>query len=341
MRTLAITAQNAAGLDQSGIVCHDVRNPDQRNEIFVRKGSPLTAEQLRSLIERGVAELHVAVPDAGDMKEDAAAQRLAHAVAGPGIGLDEPHFGQVTFRATGRGVLRVDRGALTRVNDFEGVLLLTAEPSRPVDIDMTLGVVKCAPLFLSERTVQAVEALPDPVLHLQQFRPLRVGLLAPLDRLRGGAFERARSALAGALDWYGSSFETVIGAEATTDDLASGYRQIAVNGADLILAAGASGTDPLDVVFEGLRRAGGEVTQIGIPAEPGTACWIGHLQGLPVLGLASCELFGQPGALDLLLPALHTGAVLDAQLVRDLALGGLLMGPTRVAPYHARSQDAD
>jgi hypothetical protein len=54
-----------------------------------------------------------------------------------------------------------------------------------------------------------------------------------------------------------------------------------------------------------------------------------------VLGLASCELFGQPGALDLLLPRLFAGARLDRALLRSLALGGLLNGPGRVAPYHA------
>jgi hypothetical protein len=92
------------------------------------------------------------------------------------------------------------------------------------------------------------------------------------------------------------------------------------------------------VVFEGLRQAGGEVVQIGIPAEPGTACWIGRLGSLPVLGLASCELFGQPGALDLLLPRLLTGEPLDRDLVRRLALGGLLHGPTRIAPYHTPAE---
>ena len=35
-----------------------------------------------------------------------------------------------------------------------------------------------------------------------------------------------------------------------------------------------------------------------------------QLDETPVLGLASCELFGQPGALDLLLPRLHTGEAL-------------------------------
>jgi hypothetical protein len=55
-----------------------------------------------------------------------------------------------------------------------------------------------------------------------------------------------------------------------------------------------------------------------------------------VLGLASCELFGRPGALDLLLPQLLAGVPLDTDLVRRIALGGLLLGgPSRILPYHA------
>jgi molybdenum cofactor cytidylyltransferase len=126
----------------------------------------------------------------------------------------------------------------------------------------------------------------------------------------------------------------VVGAEASVESLAGAYDEARGAGAELVLAAGASGTDPLDVVFEGLRQAGGEVVQLGIPAEPGTACWIGRLGDVPVLGLASCELFGRPGALDLLLPRLFSGEALDQTLLRRLAVGGLLMGPGRIAPYH-------
>jgi hypothetical protein len=91
---------------------------------------------------------------------------------------------------------------------------------------------------------------------------------------------------------------------------------------------------PLDLVFEALRQAAGEVVQLGIPVEPGTACWIGSLDRRPVLGLASRELFGQPGALDLLLLHVLAGETLDTVLLREIAFGSLLFGRPRVAPYH-------
>jgi hypothetical protein len=83
-----------------------------------------------------------------------------------------------------------------------------------------------------------------------------------------------------------------------------------------------------------VRVPRGEVIQYGIPAEPGKACWIGRLESVPVLHLASCELFGKPGAPDLL-PPLFTGEALHRELARSLAHGGLLLGPTRIPPYHS------
>ena len=325
-------------LPDSAVVCHDVRNPTQRNEILVRKGTLLEGSELRDLAARHVGEFHVAVPEAGDLTEDEAAAGLGAAIAGSGVEVGRAHFGQVGLTSSIRGLLRVNPSALDRVNAQEGVLLVTAEAGRPVDPGTTLGVLKSAPLLLPHSTVETVESISfadGPVIEVQPFVARQVAFIAPSERLRGGGFERARVALARAVEWYGSSLPCVVAADASVEGLASAFRQAEEAGAELILAAGATATDSLDIVFDGLRLAGGHVDQIGIPAEPGTACWIGGLGDVPVLGLASCELFGRPGALDLILPRLFSGEKLDKSLVRSLARGGLLDGPPRIAPYHS------
>jgi len=58
--------------------------------------------------------------------------------------------------------------------------------------------------------------------------------------------------------------------------------------------------------------------------EPGTACWTGRLGEVQVLGLASCELFGRPGAVDLLLPRLLLGEPLTRSLLARLGAIGLV-----------------
>jgi hypothetical protein len=41
-----------ADLPAEAIVCHDVRNPRQRSEVLVRKGSPLWADAIAGLVEQ-------------------------------------------------------------------------------------------------------------------------------------------------------------------------------------------------------------------------------------------------------------------------------------------------
>jgi molybdenum cofactor cytidylyltransferase len=332
-------AGSVEALPPTGVLCHDVRDPQSQTTVLARKGTLLERAELTGLLERlGTGEVHLAVPDAGDLAEDEAAVRLAVAVAGPGVRIGEAGYGQVTLTSDIRGLLRVDAARLERVNAHDGVLVLTSLADVPADEDMPVGVVKCAPLFLGDDVLRAVEAIRTslgPVVDVERFRPHAVAFVAPTGRVRGNAFQRAASSLAHALEWYGSTLGPTVATDTSTAGVAEGCRTALESGPDLIFAAGAAATDPADLVFEGLRRAGGEVEQIGIPAEPGTACWIGQLAGRAVLGLASCELFGQPGALDILLPRLLAGEALDRQLLRRIAAGGLLLGgPSRVAPYH-------
>jgi molybdenum cofactor cytidylyltransferase len=344
MRLLRLDASSPASLvPADSLVCHDVRNPAQRAEVLVRKGSRLGRDDVAALLERGVRELHLAIPARRDIGEDDAAVRLAAAVAGVGVTIGPARFGQVVLRSDLRGLLRVHADQLEQINQQAGVLVMTSPPECAADRGAPLGVVKCAPLFLEERTIEAVEAIrlaAGAAVEVVPFQPHRVAFVAPGERLRGAVLERATTALRSALDWFGSSMPLVLATAESVAEVAAGYTQAVAEGAELILAAGASATDPLDVMFEGLRLAGGRVEQIGIPAEPGTACWIGALGERPVLGLASCELFGRPGALDLLLPQVLSGAPLDGRLLGKIALGGLLLGgPGRVLPYHLTEED--
>lgn len=318
-----------------GVVAHDVRDPQQPSRVLARKGSLLGHAELDDLLAQGVPPLHVLLPEEGDLTENEAATQLAEIVAGPGVARGSTHYGQSMFSSARRGLLRVHDDALDAINSQDGVLLFTAEPDCAVDAGAALGGVKCAPLLLGQAVVERVRAI-GAALEVVPFRPTRVAFVAPAARLRGSAFEQARTSLGGTLAWYGSSLNIVPETPASTDGVAAAFQEAACSNAGLVLAAGASATDPADLLFDGLRAAGGEVDQIGVPAEPGTACWIGHLGERPVLGLASCELFGKPGALDLLLPRVLSGQRLDKQLLRSLGRGGLVVGgPSRLAPYHA------
>jgi molybdenum cofactor cytidylyltransferase len=134
--------------------------------------------------------------------------------------------------------------------------------------------------------------------------------------------------------WYGSTL-SIEWTPPARDALLNAFSRARVE-SDLVLVATAASMDPEDVVFDALRAAGGVVERIGIPIEPGTACWVGRLGSRSVFGLASCELFGSPGAFDVLLPRLLLGEHPDDALLAQLARGGLLLdGPAIIPDYLA------
>lgn len=319
-------AESLGAIAPGSVLCHDVRDPAQTRSVVLRKGRRLDRDDLLRLRALDLPEIHILIPEAGDLLEDEAAARIAAAVAGDGIRLTEPHFGQVNMIAERRGWLRVKQCGVEQVNLTEGALLFTSIGERAADEGETIGGVKCAPLVLPGAASTAIEALATdlgPVVEVVPFPERKVALIG-LDRLGETTLDRARTALGTSVSWFGSHLEPVLFVPATGSAPANAYRQSIAAGVTAILVAGASATDPLDAAFEGLRQAGGTVDQIGIPIEPGTACWIGQIEGVQVLGLASCELFGRQGAVDLLLPRLLLGERLDRRTIARLASVGLV-----------------
>lgn len=319
-------AQSFGAITPGSVLCHDVRDPEQTRSVVLRKGRRLDRDDLVRLRALNLPEVHIVIPEAGDLLEDEAAARIAAAVAGDGVRPTESHFGQVNLVAARRGWLRVKQCGVERVNLTEGALLFTSIGERAADEGETVGGVKCAPLVLPGAASAAIEALATehgPVVEVVPFPERKVALIG-LDRLGATTLDRARAALGASVAWHGSQLDPVLFVPATGSAPADAYRRAFADGASAILVAGASATDPLDAAFEGLRQAGGTVDQIGIPIEPGTACWIGQLGSVQVLGLASCELFGRQGAVDLLLPRLLLGERLDRALLARLASIGLV-----------------
>jgi molybdenum cofactor cytidylyltransferase len=275
----------------------------------------------------------VLLPD-GDLDENVAAARIAAALAGPHVEMSTPHQGMVMLRSAHRGFFRVEASSLATVNAHAGVLALTAADERAADVGTALAAVKVAPLLLPEQVVESIEATcaeSAPVIDVLAI-PARQVALVGTNRLRSRARRRAEDSLSERLGWYGSTLVAEWTSPGRDALLHAFQRAHAVS--DLVLVATAASMDPDDVVFDALGAAGGTVERIGLPIEPGTACWIGRLGNLSVFGLASCELFGSPGAFDVLLPRLLLGQHPDAAMLARLARGGLLLdGPSTIPDY--------
>src|SRR5688500_5590077 len=92
------------------LICHDLRSSDGHVEI--RKGRVLDAEDSARALTLEWTELHLLALDQGDVHEEAAGHRIAHAVSGPGVEVRPEAGGHWPLAAAHRGVLAIDGDAL-------------------------------------------------------------------------------------------------------------------------------------------------------------------------------------------------------------------------------------
>jgi molybdopterin biosynthesis enzyme len=102
-------------------------------------------------------------------------------------------------------------------------------------------------------------------------------------------------------------------------------------------------TDPLDLTIQALERAGAVTEKRGVPAHPGSTCWLAYIGETPVFGLALCGMFSKTTVLDLLLPRFLCGRRVMAADLALLGHGGLLSKEMafRFPPYRLEGEDGN
>ena len=301
----------------------------------LRKGTVLEERHLDRVRQAG--ELHVVELEPGDLHEDAAAARLAAALAGPGLRPAPPVQSQARLVAEHRGLFRVRADVVDAINALGHLSVFTLMDGQAVAEGEEVAGCKVTPVAVPGSLVESAERIcaeRGPTLELVSFRALKTFVVAT-ERLKPKARELFRAAVTAKLGWYGAEVLGVREVARTPEAVAAAYNEALERGAGLVLFAGASAIDPLDPAYAELSHAGGELLQLGAPMHPGSMLWLGRLGEAAVVGVASCAGFGRNSSLDLLLPFVFAYGRADAKDLLRLGHGGLIEAAAgrRFPPY--------
>ena len=129
-------------------------------KLAFRKGRRLSPDDVRALADAGRATVTVARLDQDDIGEDAAATRIAEALAGPNVMLATAFTGRCNILATAAGVLVVDRERLDRINLVdEAVTIATLPPYDVAQPREMVATVKIIPFAVSRAVLDACIAV--------------------------------------------------------------------------------------------------------------------------------------------------------------------------------------
>lgn len=325
------------------ILAHDVR--DAAGRVAIAKGARLDALALARLDEVAWQELHLLLPDAGDLHEGEAGERLARASAGDGAVVGPMSGGAWPLVAAHRGILVVHRAALEAVNMVDGLSVYTLFDGQVVDAGETVARAKIVPFVIAESTLAQGEAAARDVggvVHVRPFHPVTVGAVVQ-ESLGARAMVRFEAALGEKVRWFGSRLLAPDFVAPDRDAIAAGIERQVAAGAAIVALAGSRPMDPLDPVFDALVRAGAVMDRQGVPAHPGSLVWLAHRGEVPIIGMPACGLFSQATVFDLILPRLLTGERMTGRDLASLGHGGFLTRDMafRFPPYReARDRGA-
>ncbi len=107
------------------------------------------------------------------------------------------------------------------------------------------------------------------------------------------------------------------------DRIVQAIRAFLEEGADLVTVTGDMSVDPDDATPAGIRAAGGRMVTYGVPVLPGAMFMLAYVGRAAVLGLPGCVMYHDTSILDLVLPRLAAGEVIERRDLVRLAHGGL------------------
>jgi molybdenum cofactor cytidylyltransferase len=324
--------------DASGAILAHSRRVGER---MLRKGSVLDAAAIDALRADGVTEIICARLEPGDIPEDAAADRLAEPLLGPGIRRTRATTGRVNLIAEIPGLLRVNAARIDRLNTLDESLTLGTLPDyavvAPKDL---LATIKIIPFAVSGPILETAEALvrdgASP-LTLHPFRPLKVGLVVSrLPGLKDSVVSKSIEITGRRVTALTGTLLPAVVCPHQEAAIAEGLQRLITAGADLLLVIGASAVvDRRDIGPAGIVRAGGEIRHFGMPVDPGNLICLGRIGDRPALVLPGCARSPNLNGIDFVLSRLFAGIPVTGADVMHMGVGGLLKDmETRPLPTH-------
>jgi molybdenum cofactor cytidylyltransferase len=313
---------------------------------MLRKGHRLTAPDVEQMIAEGIKAVLAARLEPGDMLEDEAATRLAAALPRTYLRCSKAATGRVNVYSTVAGLFTADKAAVDRCNAVDPAITLAclADHKRVAAGDM-VATFKIIPLAVAGSKVsEAADILSSAEpLDVRPFRPHTVALISTLlPSLKSAVIDKTRRVLEQRLVRSASRIVSEARVAHDSDAVADAIRLALGAQAekpDLIVIFGASAvSDPLDVVPQAIRLAGGDVLQVGMPVDPGNLLVLGEVGATPVLGAPGCARSPKENGFDWVLDRLLAGEKVGAREIRTMGVGGLLVEiPSRPQPRETSS----
>lgn len=318
-----IKVQDAVGME----LCHDITEMnDTFKGVAFRRGHIIQQGDIEHMLRIGKQHIFVAEEHAGEVHEDDCARRLAAMAPVDGAHYTEPAEGKVLLLAEQRGMFRVNRKLLNKINAIGDITISTLPDHYPVEAGARLASMRIVPLMTKEEQILEAERLcrNEELLALRPYRYQKIGVVITGSEVYHGRIQdKFGPVVREKMARYPSQ---IVGISICPDDLdmiVHAARTHLENGADFLIFTGGMSVDPDDLTPTAIQKLGAEIVRYGVPSQPGNMTLVAYLGDIPVLGVPGAAMKLPTTVFDVLLPQIFAGDRITGEELIGLADGGL------------------
>ena len=318
-----INVENAVGME----LCHDITEmKDGFKGAAFKRGHIIREEDIPHLLDIGKRTIFVWEADAGEIHEDDCARRMAAMAPVEGAHYTEPSEGKVLLFADQRGMFRVNRELLRKIDSIGDITICTLPDHYPVEVGARLASMRIVPLVTKEEQIIEAERLcnEDKLLDLLPYQNKKLGVVITGSEVYTGRVkDKFEPVVRAKMKQYPCE---IVGVSICDDDLdmiVGAAKKHLENGADFLIFTGGMSVDPDDLTPTVVRQLGADIVTHGVPSQPGNMTLVAYLGDIPVLGVPGAAISLPTTIFDVLLPQIFAGQKITKDELTGLADGGL------------------
>lgn len=318
-----VSIEDAIGME----LCHDITEmKDGFKGAAFKRGHIIREEDIPHLLDIGKKTIFVWESNAGEIHEEDCALRMAAMAPVPQAHYTEPSEGKVLLFADQRGLFRVNRHLLNKLNSIGDITISTLPDHYPVEVGARLASMRIVPLVTQETQIIEAEHLcsQENLLELHPYQHKKIGVIITGSEVYSGRIkDKFEPVVRAKMKQYPSEIIGVSICDDNLDMIVDAARTHLKNGADFLIFTGGMSVDPDDLTPTAIRQLGAEIVTHGVPSQPGNMTLVAYLDDIPVLGVPGAAISLPTTIFDVLLPQIFAGDKITKEELIGLGDGGL------------------
>lgn len=318
-----VQVEDAVGMT----LCHDITAMrDGFKGAAFKRGHVIREEDIPELLNLGKKTIFIWEEHAGELHEEDCAIRMAAMAPVEGAHYTEPSEGKVLLFADTRGMFRVNKDLLHKINSIGDITITTLPDHYPVEAGARLASMRIVPLVTKETQILEAEQMceKESLLTLRPYQMRKIGVIITGSEIYNGRIkDKFEPVIRKKMQHYPSQ---ILGVTICDDDMDMIHRaaqNYLEEGADFLIFTGGMSVDPDDLTPTAIRSLGAEVISYGVPAQPGNMTLVAYKDDVAILGVPGAAISLPTTILDVLLPQIFAGDKLTKEDLIRLEDGGL------------------